>query len=447
LGSLLGRLLSKWVSGLLLCCLPLLLWGCTPQPPQGLATAPLHLTLWQGVNPPSNRDVLQKLIDQFNRSQSEIEIESIYVGQPDQQMPKILAAVAGNAVPDMLWYNPTITGQLVDLNAIRPIDDLWATSSRREQIEPALLETMRYEQQLWSVPFGTNNVGIFYRPSLFKAAGIQQPPQTWSEFRQVAKQLTRDLNGDGRPDQHGIFLALGQGDFAVFTWLPFLWSGGGSLTLPNRPPTLDTANLQNPGAEAALQLWSDLVAEGSAILSAPERGYELDNFLAGKVAMQVTGPWTLGQLQQSGVDFAVFPIPRQTQAAATASPAAAQPATALGGENLFIFKTQPERERAAFKFTEFVASEAFQTDWALNTGYLPVNRRSRDSAAYRQFVAQQPALTVFLEQMAIARSRPLFTGYARVSEQIGRALESVLLQQQTPAQALAQAQQRLDLVK
>jgi multiple sugar transport system substrate-binding protein len=423
---------------LCICSVPLLLVSCTQPPPSpsGSGTAPLHLTLWQGVNPPSNRDVLQKLVAQFNRSQTEIEVESIYVGQPDQQMPKILAAVAGNAVPDMLWYNPTITGQLVDLNAIRPLDDLWATSPLRQQLEPALLETMTYEQTLWSVPFGTNNVGIFYRPSLFKAAGIKEPPKTWQEFRQVAKQLTRDLNGDGRPDQQGIFLALGQGDFAVFTWLPFLWSAGGSLTSSAQVSSLATANLNTPGAQTAMQLWADLVTDGSAMLSAPERGYELDNFLAGKVAMQVTGPWTFGQLQQSGVDFDVFPIPRQ-----------AQSATALGGENLFIFKTEPERERAAFKFAEFVASETFQTDWALNTGYLPVNQRSGQSAAYRQFIARQPALQVFLDQMDIARSRPLFTGYARVSEQIGRALESVLLQKQTPAQALEQAQQRLELVK
>jgi multiple sugar transport system substrate-binding protein len=429
------------LTSVLFCCLIMTLTGMTltgcASPPRNTPT-PIHLTLWQGVNPPSNRAVLQKLVEQFNRSQTEIEVESLYIGQPDQQLPKILAAVAGNAVPDMLWYNPTITGQLVDLDTIRPLDDLWANSAIKPEIEPALLETMTYEQRIWSLPFDTNNVGVFYRPSLFKAAGITTLPQTWDDLRQVARQLTRDLNGDGQIDQHGIFLALGQGDFAVFTWLPFLWSGGGSLVTPPTNQTLAATDLATPGAEAALQLWSDLVTDGTAILSAPERGYELDNFLAGKVAMQVTGPWTLGQLKQSGVDFGVFPIPRRT---------GGQTATALGGENLFIFKTQPERERAAFKFGEFVASAGFQTEWAQQTGYLPVNQRVRQSPAYRQFVADQPALSVFLEQMAVARSRPLFTGYARVTENLGRALEAVLLQKQTPSQALAEAQARLDLVK
>ncbi len=71
----------------------------------------VHLTLWHGVNPPSNRDVLQELVDRFNREHPDIQVESLYVGQEDQQTPKILASVVGNAPPDMLWFNPTITGQ------------------------------------------------------------------------------------------------------------------------------------------------------------------------------------------------------------------------------------------------------------------------------------------------------------------------------------------------
>jgi multiple sugar transport system substrate-binding protein len=88
---------------------------------------------------------------------------------------------------------------------------------------------MQYQGHTWSVPFGTNNVGVFYRPSLFKAAGITQLPQSWDELRQVARKLTVDLNGDRRLNQHGILLPLGKGEFAVFLWLPFMWSGGGRV--------------------------------------------------------------------------------------------------------------------------------------------------------------------------------------------------------------------------
>ncbi|MBD1904269.1 ABC transporter substrate-binding protein [Funiculus sociatus GB2-A5] len=423
--DLLGRILLRWL--LLGVCL-LSLTGCQVQQQVGV----VKLTLWQGVNPPPNRDVLQSLVDKFNRQHPDIQVESLYVGQADQQLPKILAAVVGNAPPDMLWFSPMLTGQLVELDAIRPLEDWLNASPLRDEIDPALFESMQYAGHTWSVPFGTNNVGVFYRPSLFQAAGITQLPKTWEELRQVARTLTSDRDGDNRIDQHGMLLPLGKGEFAVFLWLPFMWSGGGDFTIGNDRASV---NLVNEGAIAALQFWRHLIDDKSAVLSLPERGYELDNFLTGKVAMQLTGPWTLGQLNATGVDYGVFPIPAQTQQA-----------TAMGGENLFILKTTPERERAAWTFAQYVISEEFQTQWALGTGYLPVNLKSRQSAEYQEFIAKSPALKVFLEQAKDARSRPIFPGYNRISENLGRALEGVLLGKSSPQEALNASQQRLNLI-
>ncbi|WAL60830.1 ABC transporter substrate-binding protein [Thermocoleostomius sinensis] len=399
-----------------------LLTGCQPTSP--VSDGVIHLTLWHGVNPPPNRDVLQRLVDQFNQTHPTIQVESLYVGQSDQQMPKLLASVVGNVPPHMLWNAPTLTGQLVELDALRVLDDWLAESPLRAEIDPALLETMIWEGHVWSIPFDVNNVGIFYRPSLFAAAGITELPQTWGAFRQVARQLTRP-----EVNQHGIQLPLGKGEWAVFTWLPFMWSGGGELLTPT-----DEVTVLNSGAIAALQLWRDLLDDGSAILSPPERGYELDKFLEGQVAMQITGPWTLGQLQATGKDFAVMPIPTGIR-----------PATSIGGENLFIFKTTPEEERAAWTFAEYVLSEAFQTEWAIGTGYLPVNLKSRENPAYLDFIAQQPALNVFLQQAPYGRSRPIIPGYNRISENLGRSIEATLLNKSTPEDALTTAQSRVDL--
>lgn len=392
-----------------------------------------HLTLWQGVNPPSNRDVLQKLVDKFNRNHPTIQVESLYVGQPDQQMPKILAAVVGNAPPDLLWFNPTIAGQLVELDALVPLDEMLNKSPVKDEIDPALFDSMKYQDKIWSVPFATNNVGIFYRPSLFKAAGIKELPRTWEEFRKVAKKLTRDTDGDNKIDQYGIFLPLGKGEFTVFIWLPFMWSGGGELAL--EPAKIDLAN--NKGALSGLQLWQDLVKDGSAILSAPERGFETDAFVSGKVAMQVTGPWTLTYINNDikDGDYGVFPIPKNERQA-----------TSIGGENLFLFKTKSEREKAALKFAEYVASEDFQTEWALGTGYLPANLKSRQSKEYQAYLKKHPTAKIFLEQAQYGRSRPVFAGYSRVSQSIGRAMEAVLLGKSSPQEALKESQQRLDLI-
>ncbi len=423
---------NKWLILLLLCTL--ILSGCQLFTSTETSKV-VNLTLWHGVNPPSNRDVLQKLVDKFNHTHSDIHLESLYVGQQDQQMPKILAAVVGNAPPDLLWYNPTISGQLVELGAILPLDAKLAKSSVKAELDSTLYTSMIYKGQIWSVPFATNNVGVFYRPSLFAVGGITKLPQTWLDLQQVAKKLTRDVNKDGKIEQHGIILPLGKGEFTVFTWLPFMWSAGGELINGNAQNAAAVDLKDNPGAIVALQFWHNLITDGSALLSTPERGYEMDAFLHGNVAMQITEPWSLGELKQSGVDFDVFPIPVNQQNA-----------TVVGGENLFLFKTTPRREAAAFKFMEYALSEEFQTELSLGTGYLPINLKSRKSAKYQEFLQKQPQIKVFLDQAKFGRSRPIFPGYNRISDNLGRAIESVLLGKSSPTTAMNSAQQRLDLI-
>lgn len=416
---------QSWVRWAILGLCLLLLGGCQPSTdPRG----PLQLTLWHAINPPPNRDVFEQLVDQFNQTHPQVQVQALYVGQADQLMPKILTAVIGNAPPDILWFDSLITGRLVELQAIQPLETWLNHSPLKAEIDPVLFESMELEDHLWSIPFTTNNAGIFYRPSLFQAAGITQLPQTWEDLRVAAAQLTQDKNGDGRIDQYGLVLPLGKGEWTVFSWLPFMFSAGGELVAANQP------TLVNPGAIAALEFWSKLLQEGSAINSLPERGYEQDGFIAGRVAMQITGPWTLSYLGPTGVDFAVLPFP-----------VAQQPAAVLGGASLFVMKTTPEREQAARQFLEYTLSEQFQTTLAVGTGSLPVNLKSRESQAYREFVAQQPALEVFLDQMAWARSRPIIPQYHQLSESLGRAIEATLLGV-PPEKALSEAQHRLELI-
>jgi multiple sugar transport system substrate-binding protein len=437
------RVKWKFTASLLLTFLSLLLLGGCQNSPNVIAknNGQIHLTLWHGINPPPNRDVFQVLVNKFNQTHPNIQVEALYVGQADQQMPKILTSVVGNAPPDLLWYSPTLAGQLAELDAIKPLENWLNKSPIKDEIDPALFESMELNGHLWSIPFATNNTGIFYRPSLFKKAGITKLPQTWEEFKTVAKILTQDQNQDGRIDQYGMILPLGKGEWTVFTWLPFMFSADGELLSKkvavegkSEKSQLVIPQIDNPGAIAALQFWQDLLKEGSAILSGPERGYELDKFIAGKVAMQITGSWTISELKQTGIDFDVFPIPFLKH-----------PAAVVGGENLYLMKTNSEREQAAWEFLKYVLSEQFQTAWALGTGYIPINLTSRKSQTYQTFVEQTPVLEVFLAQMKSARSRPIIPGYSRLSDNLGRAIEATLLGQ-SPKDALQKSQKRLDLI-
>ena len=422
-----SRKLSQFVLVIGLFC-SILLGGCSntvPVKQQNIT----KITFWHGINPPENRDIFQELVTKFNQDNTDIEVEALYVGQPDAQLPKILAATVSGQPPDILWYVAQITGKLDRLGALLPLEDWLNNSSIKSEIDPAMFDSMKLNEHILSVPFATNNAAVFYRPSLFAQAGIRNTPKNWEELKIAAQKLTQDSNNDNRLDRHGIFLSLGKGEWTVFAWLPFIYSAGGDLLEAGQP------NLVNNGAIAALQLGADLVKDGVAILSPPERGYEIDDFIAGKAAMQLTGPWTLAQLKTTDIDYDVFPIP-----------IAQKPAAVIGGENLFVFKTTPERQQASLRFLEYVLSEEFQTSWALATGYLPVNIKSQQGKEYQDFVDRNPVIKVFLEQMHWAKSRPIIPEYTRVSENLGRAIEASLLGKQTPKDALERSQKRLELV-
>src|SRR4028119_2496664 len=123
----------KLAVGILLTLNLLILSGCqnstTPPSKNG---EPIELTLWHGINPPPNRDVFKTLTDKFNQTHPNIQIKPLYIGQPDQQLPKILTAIVGNAPPDLLWNTPTISGKLAELNAIVPLEN-WLDKSRSEE--------------------------------------------------------------------------------------------------------------------------------------------------------------------------------------------------------------------------------------------------------------------------------------------------------------------------
>ncbi|MBW4645026.1 MAG: ABC transporter substrate-binding protein [Goleter apudmare HA4340-LM2] len=419
--GLIRRSLFVFLLGLFL----LTLGGCQTVNPTNKEV--VHLTLWHGINPPPNRDVFQKLVDRFNQNHPDIEVESIYAGQLDQQIPKVLTAVIGNVPPDILFFNPQITGQFVELGAIRPLEDWLNNSPMKSEIIQNCFGEMELNEHIWSVPLFAGNISLFYRPDLFKAAGITELPKTWAELREVAKKLTIDRNGDGTPEQYGLLMPLGKGEWTVFTWFPFLLGNGGNIVENNSP------NLANPQAIAALQFWQDLIKDGSTKFSAPERGYEEDDFIAGRVAMQLTGPWTF--IMKSQVDYAVLPVPSNVQ-----------PASVLASGNMFVMKTTPQREQASLKFLQYVVSEEFQTEWSISSGFLPVNTKSAQSQAYQEYIKQKPVMKVFLEQMSVAGSRPIIPGYSRLSDSLGRAIEATMLGA-SPETALKNAQARLDLMR
>jgi len=54
-------------------------------------------------------------------------------------------------------------------------------------------------EDLFALPYFSDIIMLFYNTEYFEKFG-QTPPKTWDEFTEVAKKLTRDLDGDGKTE-------------------------------------------------------------------------------------------------------------------------------------------------------------------------------------------------------------------------------------------------------
>ena len=75
---------------------------------------------------------------------------------------------------------------------------------------------------LYGVPWYLDVRVIFYRADILAQAGWDHYPRTWDELEKMGRELSRDLNGDGKIDQYAINLSARDEQ----NLLPFYLAGG-----------------------------------------------------------------------------------------------------------------------------------------------------------------------------------------------------------------------------
>jgi multiple sugar transport system substrate-binding protein len=383
------------------------------------------LTFWHGIESPASIQVLKEKMALF-KQETGIEVKLVHYGAADQVNGKIMTAVAGNKAPDIMWWGPMNTGQMAKTGKLVKVEDLIAQHPAfdRADIYAGLWEGGSYQGAVWTFPFSANNVALYYNKDHFEAAGLDPDGlKSWQDLKTYAKQLTTK-------DRYGLELSIGTGEWLTFsTLLPFLWQAGGDLVSPEG----DQAIFNSQAGIDALEYLAGLVHEDKcAKWSEVGAGYKIDNFLAGRVSMTICGPWQLNNLQsQNKVRYGAVPLPKKELHA-----------TDLGGENLYLFKSDQAQEKAAWELCRFIASIDFQVDWAIQTGYLPISKSATNHPKYQDFLKQNAFIKAFSDQMEIAKARPGIPAYQKVSDTFSKAADQVFYQKLSAKEALDSAAEK-----
>lgn len=383
---------------------------------------------WHAMGGPLGKS-LDGLVADYNAvAGRDAPIESVSMGRYEALSQKLMAAVAAGGPPDIAQCYEAWSANLIDNGSIVPFTELLRgpnglSEASEKDIYPLFLEGGSRDGALWSFPFNKSVRCLYYNKELFREAGLDpdRPPVSWKEYRDYARRLTVDTDGDGKADRFGL---ASQITASMFENL--LVQNGGSLL----DPAEERAAFDSPEGIEALEFMTNLlVRDGSALLS---QGFEYQNeFLAGKVAMIEGSSVSLAFIEgKYAFELGIAPLPagyRDTQLVA--------------GTDVVVFAGgSPEQRQRAWRFIKWFTDTPQTARWAAETGYLPVRASAMNEPVLKEKLAKYPGLEAAFRQLDHALPQPKAKGWYAGRDILEReAIEPVLRGRMEPAAALRAA--------
>jgi multiple sugar transport system substrate-binding protein len=346
-----------------------------------LAQAQTTVTMWTFLDPAKTggrERALKTMIEGFEKENPGIKIKVEPQVWTTLAEKFVLGSNSGNA-PDIGWVNAENLGLILNTDAAAdlssPIVSKWPAARKSDMLMPKALDSVTVGGKVLAMPLMTITWVMMYRKDLFRAAGLDASYiTTWDGVTQAAKKLTKDTNGDGIPDIWGIGLGLAQERFsgspAVFGAME---ADGGLLSSDCKP------RFASKGGEQGVLLQAnwitrDKVAPQEAISMTSDDA--IDQFAAGRYAMQVVGSSRFEQIQRlaSGWNkdhLGMAPIPSWTAGAIGPQP--------IVGWYAVAWRKSPRLEAAA-KFIDYMASPASMALWTELGGQVPMTKSLLASA-------------------------------------------------------------------
>ncbi len=322
---------------------------------------------------------------------------------------KVLQMSSSRTLPDLLMLDNPDLQQIAATGALTPLGDL---GFKADGFIDGFVGAGTYDGELYGMGPCANTLGLYYNKDLLDAAGVAVPT-TWDELKAAAKTLTSG-------DTYGIAFCAKASYEGSWQFLPFFWSAGA-----------DETDIATPEAASALQLWVDLVREGSAsesVLNWSET--ELgEQFTSAKAAMVIDGPWLTTTFDKSDVNWAVAEIP---------VPAAGDTAVApLGGELWTIPQTGDQAKQAkAMELLQALLDD--DTVLELNTTRFTIPTKEAVDAAYIEALPQMESLVTAVNN-GRSRTAQLGEAWPKTAEALYNAIQSALTGKEEPLAALETA--------
>jgi multiple sugar transport system substrate-binding protein len=318
------------------------------------------VTHWYWADNPKYSATMQQMAADFNATNGKgiTVVPQEYPWDGGAYSETLFRAVMGGGGPDTSSFKLTSTPLFTANNLLVNLDSHLNSWKDKSLIEASLYDTMRQAsgtKSVYVMPWNTQVLYVYYRPSLMKKAGIGVP-KTYAEFLEAAKKLTMDSNGDGKTDVYGFGMRGAKG--GQEPWGSFIWARGGNFE-----------KMDSPQAIQGMQDYVDLFKNGYAPPTAPMDGFQeiIANFKSGKTAMTVHHIGSsAGMIETFGDDVDAFPFP-----------GGVGKWTSMGDTENVMLKSAKNKD-AAFEWLAYLATGKGQETWCTVTGNVPVSKTVKE---------------------------------------------------------------------
>lgn len=238
------------------------------------------ITISYAVWDANQANLIQQLADSFE-AETGIHVD-IQVNGWGDYWTALEAAATGGSLPDTFWmhsnniYYYASNDQLLDLTSYIDSSEAIDLANYPE----GLNKIYNLNGKQYAIPKDYDTIGLWYNKTMFDAAGVTYPDDTWTwdDLKAAAVKLTKT---DG--SQYGILAPLHNQE----GYYNFVYQNGGTIVTSDRKSGYD-----DPKTIEAMKFYFDLVREGlsPAITDDAARAEAFQN---GLVAMAFFGSWNL----------------------------------------------------------------------------------------------------------------------------------------------------------
>ncbi len=386
-------------------------------------------------------EVLNAYIEEFNKIYPKIHIEASQVGSYDDVRNQISTEITVGDQPNIAYCYPDHVALYNLAGAVQTLDDLIAskeevkradgstetlgltTAQIADFIEGYYKEGQQFgDGKMYTLPFSKSTEVLYYNKTFFDANGLTVP-KTWDEMETLIKKI-KEIDKDSIP--------LGYDSEA--NWFITMCEQQGSAYTS---ATGDHFIFNNDANKAFVKKFREWYQAGLLTTQTLYGAYTSGLFTAetGTRSYMSIGS-SAGATHQRPAADADGNYPFEVGIATIPQVNASNPKVISQGPSVCIFKKDNAQEViASWLFVKFlVTNVAFQAEFSMASGYVPVLKSVADNSVYKDFIAKADggkfisalSAKVCLEQEKAYYTSPAFNGSSKARDEVGKLLSKCL---------------------